>query len=496
MTPDEKAKMFKAIGYEESSVIQNEPKEYVAMYMKFKLISMDVGLYQDTKEDEVVSDFHSLPPILQLSFSMTTALVTQRPSAGAISVTAGMKELKCTGISHDNYTPLLVKSIVPDDRNLLDIFFETNPLDKSCDQRVKVVARPLQIVYDAQTVISLLDIFKTPTDVNLSNLEQSATAKLDDFKERSATGMQHLIDQKPILEIDVLLMPNILVVPRGGFYDNEDKSMIVISLGQARLISIPRLNDEERLKKDLQEDAKTILQNVIFNSYDRYIVELNDIQALVALPHENWQEVLNLAKPTDMHVLRPISFKVTIATCFFDNDPRMPKLKIDIHIPTIQFNITEDRVFEALNIATTMPLPKNDAPPQPPVLQRSSSSISNFLNRENKKRNEKAKTKMALADDEVVQYTFMEVNFSLNEVYLVLNQTSKKADPDDIDIESPFLTPEDHPVAQSAKAILPKSPELLQSDNVGTTQHILSFQVLKLEAQMAQRSFETVAVLK
>lgn len=490
MSSDEKAKMFKAIGYEENSNPQNEPIEYVAMNMKFKLISMDLGLYQDTKGDEIVSDFHSLPPILHLCFSMTTALVTQRPSAAAICLTAGMKELKCTGISHDNSTPILIKSIVPDDRNLLDIFFETNPLDKTCDQRVKVVARPLQIVYDAQTVISLLDIFKAPSDVNLSNLEQSANAKLVDFKERSATGMQYMIDQKPILEIDIFLMPNILVVPRGGFYENGEKSMIVISLGQVRLTTIPRLSDTERLR-NLQEDPKTILQGVMQNSYDRYIVELDDIQALVALPNENWQEVLKLAKPTELHVLRPTSFKVTAAMCFFDNDPRMPKTKIDIHIPTIQFNITEDRVFEALNIATSIPLPNNEEPAQPPMLQRSSSSISNFLNREIKKRNEKAKTKLELQDDEVVQYTNIEVNFTLNEIYLVLNKSSKKIEPDAIDIESPFLTPEDHPVSQ-----ITGSPVLAQSDYVGTSQHILSFQVLKLEAQMAQRTFETVAVLK
>lgn len=490
MTSDEKAKMFKAIGYEESTTPQNEPIEYVGMNMRFKLISMDVGLYQDKKGDEIVSDFHSLPPILQLCFSMTTALVTQRPSAGAICVTAGMKELKCTGMSHDDFTPILIKSIVPDDRNLLDIFFETSPLDKKCDQRVKVVARPLQIVYDAQTVISLLDIFKAPTDVNLSNVEEAANAKLIDFKERSATGMQYMIDQKPILEIDILLMPNILVVPRGGFYEYGDKSMIVLSLGQVRVTTIPRLNDEERLK-NLQENPKTILQSVMQNSYDRYIVQMDDIQALIVLPKENWQEVLKLAKPTDLHVLRPISFKVTAAMCFFDNDPRMPKSKIDIHIPTIQFNITEDRVFEALNIALSIPLPTSDEPAQPPVLQRSSSSISTFLNREIKKRNERAKTKLELQDDEVVQYTNIEVNFSLNEIYLVLNKSPKKIEPDPIDIESPFLTPEDHP-----QEIVPKSPVFAQSDYVETSQHLLSLQVLKLEAQMVQRTFETVAVLK
>lgn len=36
--------------------------------------------------------------------------------------------------------------------------------DGTCDQRIKVVARPLQMVYDAQTVIEIVKVFKPPTE--------------------------------------------------------------------------------------------------------------------------------------------------------------------------------------------------------------------------------------------------------------------------------------------------------------------------------------------
>jgi len=96
MTPEEKAKMFKAIGYEENVKPQDVPIEYVAMHMSFKLIALDVGLYQETHVDKQDSnyDYHQMPSIMLLQFKMATATVTQRPAADAISVTAGMKELK------------------------------------------------------------------------------------------------------------------------------------------------------------------------------------------------------------------------------------------------------------------------------------------------------------------------------------------------------------------------------------------------------------------
>lgn len=39
---------------------------------------------------------------------------------------------------------------------------------QACDQRIKVSTRPLQIVYDAETIIQLLAVFKTPSNTNLA----------------------------------------------------------------------------------------------------------------------------------------------------------------------------------------------------------------------------------------------------------------------------------------------------------------------------------------
>lgn len=497
MTADEKAKMFKAIGYEENAVPEYAPIEYVAIKMNFKLIAMDVGLYKDNKElrdDVYTKDFQNLPAIIQLQFSMASALITQRPAASAISVKAGMKEMKMTGISRNDYTPILVESIISDEFNLLDIFFETNPLDSQCDQRIKVVARPLQIIYDAETIISLLDTFQPPTDVNLSTLEQSATSRLADFKERSATGMQYVIDQKSILDVDILLMPNILVVPHGGDYVKKEKSLLVVSLGQVHVTTKPHHRDVLRSPSiDIDGyDKSSILKSVMDNAYDTFVVELNDLQVLVALPHENWQQVLHLAVPTELHVLRPISLKVKAALCFIENDPRLPKIKVDIDVPALQVNITEDRVLEAISIGTNIPLPKSKEEPKP-TLTRSTSSISNFINRELKKRMSSSQGKISV-DEEIIQYTNVEVNFSLNEILIVLNQSKKLCEVPS-GTATPFLTPDGGSEVMSQNDASELSLKLTTS-SAETSQPILSLQVLQVEAYMAQRTFETVAKLK
>lgn len=97
-----------------------------------------------------------------------------------------MKELTVTGLQQEEYLPIMVQSRVESTKSLLDIMFETNPMDKvcvqsveknpcvhvflfqKCDQRVRVSSRPLQIAYDAETVIELQKVFKTPETTTLA----------------------------------------------------------------------------------------------------------------------------------------------------------------------------------------------------------------------------------------------------------------------------------------------------------------------------------------
>lgn len=48
----------------------------------------------------------------------------------------------------------------------LNIFFETNPEDEKYDQRLHITLRPLKVVYDAQTLIKILEVFTPQKDIS------------------------------------------------------------------------------------------------------------------------------------------------------------------------------------------------------------------------------------------------------------------------------------------------------------------------------------------
>lgn len=191
-----------------------------------------------------------------------------------------MKELILTGLEQDNYAPTIIKSKISDENNLLDVFFETNPIDKQCDQRIKVMARPLEIIYDSETVLKLMGVFVPQQQVNLSELEGAATLKISDFKERSATGMQYMIESHAIVELDVTLMPNILILPQGGKYNPGEQSLVVVGLGEFRLTSAPHRDKSKDVVSMHQggREQDEILQMVLQKAYDRYKVSIENIQ--------------------------------------------------------------------------------------------------------------------------------------------------------------------------------------------------------------------------
>lgn len=81
----------------------------------------------------------------------------------------GIQTFTVFGVKQSEIIPMIVSSKVGAlNTTLLDVAFETNPIDKLCDQRVHVSSRPLQIIYDAKTVIELTHLFKPPKDLNFS----------------------------------------------------------------------------------------------------------------------------------------------------------------------------------------------------------------------------------------------------------------------------------------------------------------------------------------
>lgn len=192
MTPEEKEKLFRAIDYQENTAPLHLPVEYVSVESYFQLDRLQLRV-----TDEV--------EVLKACVDHVEVDMKQRPSANALRLDVQMKSFTVTGVQQGSFEPQLVTSKeVTNNVNLLNVVFETNPLDGLCNQRVKVSARPLQIIYDAQTVIEIVNVFKPETESSaLTTLQAVAENKLSDLKEKSALGMQYAVHHHTFIDLDI-----------------------------------------------------------------------------------------------------------------------------------------------------------------------------------------------------------------------------------------------------------------------------------------------------
>lgn len=271
---------------------------------------------------------------------------------------------------------------------------------------------------------------------------------MSNFKERSATGIQYMIEKHTRLEVDICVQPNYVIIPHGGVYlewvlvinrrqqTNFNQStflqifrnqvpLMVISLGRLCLKTEPRKDDEKDVAS-MHTSGKAsddILKEIMDQAYDRFNLDIQDIQILFAKPTDNWQEALNLGKISRLHILEPISLQVTAAMCVVDDDPRLPKTRIHAKIPSIGVSVTEEKALDVLSLVTSIPLPAEDLQGMPltkeGIIASSSMSLKRYLDEKQQRKAKIPEQKQHVTDEEITQYTDLEFSFVLNGMHTV-----------------------------------------------------------------------------
>ncbi|KAJ1520910.1 hypothetical protein ONE63_003990 [Megalurothrips usitatus] len=357
MTPEEKAKLYRAIDYQENSTPAIYPAHFVENIFSFKLRSLELQVNDD--EDKVRT-------ILSSSLQEVTARVEQRMSGQALKAVVKITTFDMTGLPQGTLTPELISSKLQEsDSVLLDVMFETKPLDESCDQRLRVVARPLRVIYDAATVNSIIDLFKPPETPALQNKIQAAIpAAMPDFKEMSVLGLQYAVEQQTVLDVNVDVMPSQILIPQNGVYHGKE-NLLVVNLGRMLVTTASR----DAMAMDVRKmhlhgrSEDDILQEMISRSYTKFTFKLEDVQVLLAYAGEDWQAVIQEHRRSAMHVVQPITLTVNLHKCMVTDDPRLPKMKLCAELGQIDIQLPEDRLLNLINLPNTIPF--NEAEPAP-----------------------------------------------------------------------------------------------------------------------------------
>ncbi|XP_041917347.1 vacuolar protein sorting-associated protein 13C isoform X2 [Alosa sapidissima] len=337
LTSEEKEKLYTAIGYSGSSHNQALPKQYVAVIVSVKLMRTSITL----REAE------NVPEILKVQMVDLTTQISQRPGGQAIKMEAGLEHWYVTGLQQNGVVPSIIASMGSNTSSLLNILFEVNPEDQTADQLLYIQSQPVEIIYDAVTINTLVEFFKPTKGVDLEVITSATLMKLEEIKEKTATGLSHIIQTRKVLDLRINLKPSYFLLPFSGF-NYAESDLMILDFGSLQLTTV----DQE----SQQLLSCSSLEEVMDQAYEKYSLELRNVQLLFCTGGKNWK-ASHQTGSSPQHILQPMDFTLQLSKCMVDQDTRMPRFKLLGELPLLHVKVSEQKIKGMFNLLRSIPLP-------------------------------------------------------------------------------------------------------------------------------------------
>nr|CAI5824993.1 unnamed protein product [Callosobruchus analis] len=424
MTPEEKQKLYKAVGVtEDGKQVEIFPETYVSISCAFVLKSFEVEL----KDEDI-----AVKRVLFTTLNSVRCKLEMRPFNSGMKVLAQIDDLKTTGMKQaDDFIPQLITKTTKQ-KGLLEVTYEVNPIDMSCDQKVEVATQPLKIIYDAETINKVVEIFKLPSDTSLDQIQLAAEQRLNKVKEMTATGLAHAIDQQICLNVHIDIQAPYIIIPYEGRYTGSENALVA-NLGHLKIYSFGKRSSSADLKR-LHAEGKSqmeIMEHVVKHAYDNFKLEFKNLQILMAQSDENWDAAIKNSLPTEMHLLNPLSISFTYSKCLITDDPRLPHGKVTGQLPSIDIKLSEARILMLFSLIFSIKWPSTEEQSTAlvPISQSRKRASSAMLNKYKELQDKAKKTQTLISklpkkssQKEFIQFTTLEAVFEMAEITLTLNR--------------------------------------------------------------------------
>jgi len=373
LSQDDKRALYEAIDYHEEA--EEGTLEFPKRFVKFK-VRFQLGGFVIKIQDE---DLPSPSSVLTLILEEVQLELQQRPAASNFLLAINMENLTVTGLHTSNKKPLKLISTVKKvngELNLLNFEFEMNPpanpggdLDEDkgslYDRKLNIFTSPLEIVYDTKTIFRLVDVFKSPEEVKIDYLQESAIDTFKEYKDvkMSQLGWEFARENHVFFNVNIELQSSYFIFPKKGEY-YEGCPALIANLGsvivKSKEVTEGMVNSKKNGTVGSTDFEKKFKENLLDQAYDKFCIALNDMELLLAKEGENWrQELLN--PKSKLFLLKPINLEVNLRMCLIPNDPDFPVYKLSGQLPKgIEVCIEEKRLMALAEIAEDILDPDDD----------------------------------------------------------------------------------------------------------------------------------------
>ncbi|KAL2125638.1 hypothetical protein VTJ04DRAFT_2003 [Mycothermus thermophilus] len=371
ITEEQRKELYEVIDWDEKAALAAEvdvPRETVKMQVETSLstgsFTLKQGPHGQTRD------------LISLHFDVFRAKGIKRPDSFLVDLSLGGLRV------NDGTTPnTLYKEIVrvkdaptiKGQRRLSiteletvheEAFFqlqlEQNPLDGQGDFAVTAKLKPLEIVWNPNVVVGVVDFFRPPERhmESITALMETAGATVEGLREQTRAGLQFALEEHKTVNAKLDLQAPLIIVPES--VTSMKSQCVILDAGHISVTS--ELVDEKTLKeiqsKQSQAYTDEDLKRLQSLMYDRFLVKLTSTQVLIGPSVDDTKRQLTERDERHIfHVVDKINVDFVVETSILPKAPNLTKFKISGHMPVLQV-IASDSKYKTLMRIIEVAIPK------------------------------------------------------------------------------------------------------------------------------------------
>jgi len=381
MTEEQRQELYDAIDWDEKTALAeciDLPKETVKLQIDASLNTGSFTLKRDPHEKVV--------EVVSLYFDAFQAKFLQRPDSFLADMSLGGLRVNDGTTPNSLFTQIVRVKDAPDEpgqiqrddenedvENAIEPFFqfqfEKNPLDGASDMAVTGKLKPLEIIWNPNFLVAIMQFFKPPERhmESIGALMESAGATVEELRQQTRVGLEFALEEHKTINAKLDLQAPLIIVPESI----TSKSTICLILDAGHISVNSELVDQDTMK-DIQSKQKQAYTDEDYKRleslmYDKFLVKLSSTQLLIGPSIEETKAQLTKRDESQsMHVVDKINMDFILETSIIPKAPNLAKVRISGKLPVLHASVS-DKKYKSLMRLIDVALPnlnEEEAPAQ------------------------------------------------------------------------------------------------------------------------------------
>ncbi len=364
ITEEQRKELYEVIDWDEKTALAadvDEPRDTVRMQLETSLSTGSFTLKQ--------SPHGNTRDLISLHFDVFKAKGLKRPDSFLVDLSLGGLRV------NDGTTPKnLYKEIVrvkdaptrtsskrlsiaeletTSDEAFFQFQLEQNPLDGQGDIALTAKLKPLEIVWNPNVVVGVVDFFRPPERhmESINALMETAGATVEGLREQTRAGLQFALEEHKTVNAKLDLQAPLIIVPET--VTSKRSTCVIIDAGHISVTSelVDRETTKEVQSKETQTYTAEDLSRLESLMYDRFLVKLTSTQVLIGPSvDETKLQLVEKNEQRPLHVVDKINVDFVVELSILPKAPNLTKFKISGHMPVLQISASDSKYKTLMRI--------------------------------------------------------------------------------------------------------------------------------------------------